>query len=123
MDELPAPETYFFGERWDAPAFDDSIERPTPVGEACGFCEETVEQGDSGTWQVFILSEKEAKSCPIHIECWLRQGLGSPAHLRGECSCTGVPEPQDDRSWRDQGREVMRMIREHEGTIFGRLRA
>jgi hypothetical protein len=122
VNDLPVPRTYFFGERWDAPAFDDAIERPTPVGETCPLCKETVEQGDRGTWQAFMFTEKRAEFCPTHLECWLRQGLGSPAHLRGECSCSGGPEPADDRSWRDQGREVMRMIREREGTIYGRLR-
>jgi hypothetical protein len=112
---------FYFGERWDAPAFDDAIEMPTPVGETCGLCEEPVEADDSGTIQQFYAGGVLGPR-PVHIECWLRQGLGSPAHLRGECSCSGRPEPADDRSWREQGREVMRMIREREGTVYGRLK-
>lgn len=117
MNELPVVRTYFFGERWDAPAFDDAIQRPTPVGETCGLCTEAIDEDDAGTWQTFI--ELDGASVkPMHIECWLRQGLGSPAHLRGECSCSGGPEPEDNRSYRDQGREVIRMVFERRG-IFG----
>jgi hypothetical protein len=122
LTELSVPKTYYFGDRWDAPAFDDAIHEATPVDGECGLCGEIIERDDSGTWQVFVLTEKQAERLPVHIECWLRQGLGSPAHLRGECSCSGQPEPADDRSWRDQGREVMRMVRDREPTVYGRLR-
>lgn len=111
---------YYFGDRWDAPAFDDAVERERPVGSLCGLCEEPIEEADSGTWQTFILGGPDdwaSEVRPEHIECWLRQG-GSPAHLRGECSCAGHEEPPDDRSWREQGREVIRMVRAREG-IFG----
>ena len=100
----------FFGERWDAPAFDDAIQRERPLGSLCGLCEEPIEEGDSGTWQVFGIGDAlHAEVRPEHIECWIRAGLGSPAHLRGECSCAGHEDEADDRSWREQGREVMRM--------------
>lgn len=114
-------DVFYFGQRWDAPAFDDAIEQEPPVGDTCGQCEESIEQGDSGTWQTFILGGPDdwnPQVRPVHIECWVRAGLGSPAHLRGQCSCAGHEEPPDDRSWRDQGREVVRMVREREG-IFG----
>lgn len=100
------PQVYYFGRWWDAPAFDDAIERPTPVGETCPLCTEPIEPTDSGTWQPMT----SAIGQPVHIECWLRQGLGSPAHVERRCSCTGVPEPEDDRTWREQGREVIRLI-------------
>ena len=114
--ERPVP---YFGARWDAPAFDVAVQEPVPVGQACGLCREPIEETDSGTWQTFIDGHPmRAEVRPEHIECWLRQGLGSPAHRRGECSCSGHAEPADDRSWREQGREVMRMVRERQG-IFG----
>jgi len=109
------PEIYYFGQWWDAPAFDDAIEKDRPVGETCGMCQESIEEADSGTWQAFIEGEPDAwqaQSKPVHIECWLRSGLGSPAHLRGQCACAGNEEPPEDRSYREQGREVIRMIRE-----------
>lgn len=112
-------EVYYFGEWWDAPAFDDAVERDRPVGEICGLCRESIEEADSGTWQTFIESETDFSVKPVHIECWLRQGLGSPAHLRGQCSCAGHEEPADDRSYREQGREVIRMVRNREGMFGG----
>lgn len=103
------PRVYYFGRWWDAPAFDDAIEAPVPVGEPCGLCPEPIAEGDSGTWQVFGLSGGLAGR-PVHIECWIRQGLGSPAHVQHRCSCTGAEEPVDERTWREQGREVIRLI-------------
>jgi len=127
--DLPRPvepqvEVYYFGKWWDAPAFDDAVEKDRPVGEVCGLCEESIEEADSGTWQTFILDTGQEdpkyvyEERPEHIECWLRSGLGSPAHLRRECACYGHEEPADDRSYREQGREVIRMIKTREG-IFG----
>ena len=79
----------YFGERWDAPAFDDAIERPTPVGEVCELgCGEPIAEGDSGTWMPF--ADRDApRMIPMHIECWLRMTLGCLSHLEGRCSCFG----------------------------------
>lgn len=104
----------YFGERWDAPAFDDAVQVSTPVGELCGYCDEKIEADDSGTFTTFV-NELAAESAPVHIECVIRGWLGSPAHCRGECSCSGGEEPADDRSWRDQGRAVVKMVKQREG--------
>lgn len=93
----------FFGKRWDAPAFDDAEEIEVPLGAVDQLCGELIDEGDSGTVMLGL--------GPVHIECWLRMGLGSPAHVLGVCSCTGREEPMDARSWRQQGREVMRIVR------------
>lgn len=115
-------ETFYFGDRWDAPAFDFAIERERPVGSLCALCDEPIGETDSGTWQAFVTGGPDdwvSEVRPEHIECWLRQGLGSPAHLRGQCACAGNEEPPDDRSWREQGREVVSMVRERRGTFGG----
>jgi len=105
------PDPLYFGRRWDAPAFDDARRGPTPVGTDCGLCPAPIAEGDDGTWQVFLTADPmTAEVRPVHLECWLRQGLDSPAHVRGECSCAGLPEPEDDRTWREQGREVIRLL-------------
>jgi hypothetical protein len=101
----------YFGERWDAPAFDGGQQVPTPAGEACLFCQRVLEDTDSGT---FI--NAPLNLTPVHIQCWLRSGLGSIAHLKHECSCYGKPcygkeEPGDDRDYYDQGQEVMEFVR------------
>lgn len=105
----------FFGKRWDAPAFDELTEAPTPVGEECPFCDEVFIEGDRGLWMGWNGYER-----PVHLECLLRSTLGSPAHQLGICSCSGGEEPVDKRSWREQGQEVMRMIQEGEG-IWARV--
>lgn len=117
MDATTTPRAYagqvYFGRRWDAPAFDEAAPIATPVGEACGLCSEPVGEHDDGTLQTFVdMVEGRAvgRVGPVHVECWLRQGLGSPAHVQGRCSCTGAVEPDDQRTWREQGREVIRLI-------------
>lgn len=108
----------FFGERWDAPAFDDATEVPTPVGEPCLHCEEPITEGDSGTVQpAIVMGENGYVSEPRaqHIECYLRSALGSPAHIMGQCSCSGGEEPEDSRTWREQGLESIRLLKERKG--------
>lgn len=94
--------TVYFGRHWNAPAFDGAQKVPTPVGDICFLCDQEIQDGDDGTTY--------ANGGAVHLECWLRMGLGSPAHLQGMCSCSGQEEPEDDRTWREQGREVIRLI-------------
>lgn len=108
----------FFGERWDAPAFDDATEIPTPVGERCLDCDELIAEGDSGTMTPAIIKTEDGYGSEIraqHIECHLRHFLGSPAHIMGQCSCSGGEEPEDSRTWREQGLESIRLLKEREG--------
>jgi hypothetical protein len=105
----------FFGKRWDAPAFEDAEQVQTPVGSECGYCAELFEEGDRGLWMNWLDSQLDQTQKPIHLECFLRSILGSPAHQLGTCSCSGGEEPEDARTWREQGLEVMRMIQDKEG--------
>lgn len=103
----------YFGERWDAPAFDDAELVATPVGETCGHCGERITENDSGTFENWVTIPEGYSVRAVHIECFLRSVLGSPAHLQGLCYCnSGQPEEDDGRSWREQGRETMRLIQE-----------
>lgn len=107
------PARNYFGEKWDAPAFEDAVEVPVPVGQDCFLCSEPVVEGDSGTMEWYMAPEA-ASYRPVHIECFLRMILGSPAHLRGMCSCTSGDHVDDDdgRSWREQARATMQILRE-----------
>lgn len=106
---------HYFGERWDAPAFDDAREVPTPVGEICGYCEEAVAEGDSGILMTFLES-LGARQRPVHIECWLRAALGDICHLDGRCTCFDAENGEhDDRPWREQGRATMEWVRTRDG--------
>lgn len=95
----------YFGERWDAPAFDYNAEKVlTPVGGFCLHCEERIEYGDSGT---FVNGFS-----PVHIECWLRMMLGGVNHLLGTCSCAGGDQQPDPEhiSRRDAARMVKTLV-------------
>lgn len=78
----------WFGEPWPsaaerAPVCEDSNQRvTTPVGQACGFCAETVADGDRGTF--FLTGE------PCHAECSLREVLGGAGHLAAEPHAAGA---------------------------------
>lgn len=114
LSEIP-PRNYF-GRKWDAPAFEGAVEVPVPVGRECMLCHEQVTDGDSGTLEWVIESSENASYRPVHIECFLRMMLGSPAHLTGECSCTtGAHHDDDDRPWREQARETMQILIQERG--------
>ena len=78
----------YFGERWDAPAFDEAVRVDVPVGSVCLFCGETVEVEDSGTFTAYASTSGSSIEA-VHIECWLRSILGCLSHLRHRCSCYG----------------------------------
>lgn len=102
----------FFGERWDAPAFDDAKAIPVPVGEECLHCGEHIAVEDSGTMTGYVRADGAGGVAAIHLECFLRSALGSPAHLEGRCWCCTGEEPEDTRSYREQGRWVMDWVRD-----------
>lgn len=97
----------FFGERWDAPAFDDAEEVPTPVGSSCLTCGEPILMGESGITMPAYLNGGVSIE-PMHIECHLRQMLGCVAHLEERCSCHGGDE--HDGFDREAARAVMRWV-------------
>lgn len=107
----------FFGERWDAPAFDDAVAVEVPVGEICRLCEEPIGESDSGILMGYIDGRGKGSISPIHIECHLRSVLGSVAHLEGRCSCA-TGRHADDRSnltWREQGQLVVEWVYDRRG--------
>lgn len=71
---------------------------PTPVGRACGYCEEAITLGQAGTLQAYTTSPQLGKLVheerPVHYECSLRSVIGSVAHIEGTCSCH-VPGSQE----------------------------
>lgn len=108
--------TFYFGERWDAPAFQEAVEIDTPVGEPCGFCEVKIKIGDQGTTMPFMYDKGSAVRS-VHLGCMLRSVLGSPDHLLGRCSCfpshsmedRHMPESEADEY--AEGQEVLRILR------------
>lgn len=83
----------YFGEPWPSGICDEKTQAPTPVGENCWWCETKIRDGDQGIWNLFREKSDDTVLEPIHKECLVRVVNGSPAHLRGACSCYGGSEP------------------------------
>lgn len=96
----------YFGEL----ANDLGLERSeTPVGEACGWCEEAIAPGDSGLMIVHLGAEGPDNHRPLHRNCYLRWIAGSVAHQRRVCSCyggTGVTYEDDPQLTKRQAADV-----------------
>lgn len=90
----------WFGEPWGAggPAYICSSEAdhiPTPVGSICLYCEEPIEEGDSGVTTPYIDAGTNVHMAAVHVECHLRQGLGGVNHIEGRCLCCGGDQDPD----------------------------
>lgn len=78
----------WFGRSFDAPAWEYMSEVPTPVGEACAWCEEEIAEGDAGVTMPHFMTTGVIVM-PYHVECHMRQSLGGLAHWEGRCVCHG----------------------------------
>lgn len=86
------PRGQVFG-TWDAPATDDDIPIPTPVGETCIWCQTRVQEGDNG--RISPLGQIE------HRECSLRGVVGGIGHhVDHERYCHGDLGPDAGLSFR-----------------------
>jgi hypothetical protein len=65
------------------------MRKPFPEGEACYFCEELFQPGDSGMARPYF-GTSVAEVRHIHKECGLAEALGSIRNLRVHCSCNGA---------------------------------
>lgn len=95
-----------FGKGTWPPFCEDVREWPTPVGDPCLWCGERIREGDQGGWMTVVrqtggalwqgntarASDLEPGLEPEHIECFIRQSIGSVGHLRRHCSCYGGTE-------------------------------
>src|SRR3954468_21552032 len=66
----------YFGLRNSAPVYDDATKVATPVGEACGHCGESIEDGDDG----FVLPSYPRNTVAFHRACHLRGVFGCVEH-------------------------------------------
>lgn len=69
----------------------DSIEIVSaPVGQLCFYCEERIEEADSGLLIPYLGAAPSSEvEVPYHRECFTRTIVGSVAHQLGQCSCYG----------------------------------
>ena len=86
----------FFGEPWPSVLCDDGVRVATPVGVPCLHCDEPIEAGDRGAFShgaipdaAYAHVDGYGPMLPEHLECRLRQVVGSVGHQLGQCSCHG----------------------------------
>lgn len=78
----------YFGEPWGAPAVDDAIAGPTPLGVCCVYCPDLIAEGDRGFMLPTVrLGDDGATPVgdvqPVHLKCLIRMIVGSVSHLEG----------------------------------------
>jgi hypothetical protein len=76
--------TDYFGDPWN-PSIAAQEQGPTPIGDLCLYCHETIEDGDQGVW---VNDGADA----LHRECLVRMIAGSVGHQKGRCFCFGGEE-------------------------------
>ena len=79
----------WFGKPWSAGCCTPDRHVETPVGQACGWCGEPIGVDDQGITMPLVDSSGAFGRIASHLDCHLRQVVGSVAHLRGTCSCVG----------------------------------
>jgi len=60
----------------------------TPAGAVCEYCKEQILEGESG-YLMNVLGLAGPGIVPCHVECFLRQIVGSVSHQLHTCSCYG----------------------------------
>lgn len=90
----------YFGKPW-SPNIRDNYEcTATPAGHPCSWCEEEIVEGDQGFvipyGQAITFNEEEQvfdkmvpTFRPVHLDCFLREVIGSVGHQTKQCSCFG----------------------------------
>src|SRR4051812_48025616 len=68
----PVMESMWFGIRGTGPAYRESPQTETPVGQGCRYCEESILPGENG----WIMRD----GAILHQECQIRMIIGSVAH-------------------------------------------
>jgi hypothetical protein len=85
---------------------------PTPVGAFCGWCEESIEEGDEGEIMPLLGAGGTVGASVYHRECQVRAVVGSVGHQSGKCSCFGgTEEDPPGMTRREAARAAMRLAR------------
>lgn len=71
----------WFGERGDAPIYDDAPEQETPVGEPCVHCPDPIGEDDSGFTLPYATDPPTRVA--YHRDCFRKEILGGLPDLGG----------------------------------------
>lgn len=89
----------YFGEAWNEEIRKLEAVAP-PLGDTCQWCGTAILLGDRGLLVPCLAPWGAPSTRPEHLECFLRQVLGSIEHQEKRCSCEGgavvlnaLPEP------------------------------
>ncbi len=87
----------YFGAGWGAPALEGGDQIPTPVGEPCLACQESIVDGDQGYVVVSFAFDDDkcldSRRSYTHAECQFFQVAG---HTVGICACTGYAPTREN---------------------------
>jgi hypothetical protein len=83
----------WFGQAYGAPYEAECDQVETPVGQACGWCDEAIVEGDDGLL-IPILGGGRSH-VPYHYACQMRSVIGGVNHQLGACICCGGILPPD----------------------------
>jgi len=89
----------WFGKPYGAPYEADCAHVATPVGVACGWCDEAIAAGDDGLVIPHLGTDRLVSERPWHYACQLRSVVGGVRHQLRQCSCCGLgaglpPDPE-----------------------------
>jgi hypothetical protein len=100
----------WFGESWNAPLNEVCNHQDTPAGMPCLYCEELIEPWASGVMQSAYQVSGWSRR-PLHLECFIRMGIGSVGHLMGKCSCySGTEEDPPGLTIRESARAAVLVL-------------
>lgn len=109
----------WFGESWGAPICKPEDHAEAPVGEPCIHCEEPIQEGDKGIITPFLTDwvDKDTfveKEVPYHYACFMRNIVGSLAHINKTCSCFGgTEEDPPDMTKREAAEAALKAYEEN----------
>lgn len=78
----------WFGASWGAPINEICEHQQTPVGEVCTWCLDPIEPWAAGVVMTHWSAEEMSRQ-PKHLECFIRDTIGSVGHQLGLCHCNG----------------------------------
>jgi hypothetical protein len=87
--------THYFGDYWPSGLCDGGTRVPAPIGQKCLHCEIAITEYDRGSFveaMVPVNGKFQRQKLPLHRECGIRILLGSPRHIRKECTCYQVAD-------------------------------
>ena len=117
----------YFGKAWSHNILTHYECTPTPVGHPCMWCEEELVEGDQGfvmpcgsvitmDEETKIFDKMVATFAAVHLDCFLREIVGSVGHQTKQCSCFGGDtEDPEGMTKREAAKASVKIYKERSG--------